>query len=141
MKYYLAHPIKDRSWVRKKELVIESDTGIELVNPFYDDDRHDISDIDNGITHEFSIDIDFEKIVRNDLSHIDNSDGVVAVITESKTVGTIMELMYARMTDKNVWIICMDNELFSHPWLRYVSDNKIYRSFEEWRNELHPSKY
>ncbi len=36
MKFYLAHPLKIRHEIRERELEFEKNTGIELINPFYD---------------------------------------------------------------------------------------------------------
>jgi len=133
---YLAHPIKDRIWIKDVEESLESELPVDFINPFYDRDREDINDIDNGRKKEFGAELDAKTIVMDDLSLIRKSNGILAVLTGSKTIGTIMELMYARIIGKKVWIVCLDKELMGHPWLRYVSDNNIYPSFEEWVNSV-----
>lgn len=136
-KIYLAHPIRDREWVRKLEIKLEKELGIELLNPFYDGpERQDIVDIDMGKVMEYAATLDEDKIVNNDLKLIDKSDGTLAILTNKKTIGTIMEIMYSKMTKKTVWIICTDPELIGHPWLRWASDDKIFKRPIDWKRHF-----
>jgi len=152
MRLYLAHPIVDREWVRKVELQLEKELNIELVNPFYDaGERKDIVDIDAGRQSVYGRELNAKKIVTGDLKAIDRSNGIVAVISPSRTVGTIMEIMYAWRKSESllsrlkrfllrrkslVFIVCTDEKVNEHPWLRYLSQNKIFNTFENWKTYM-----
>jgi nucleoside 2-deoxyribosyltransferase len=117
MKLYLAHPFLDRYEIRLWEDTFEYRTGIELVNPFYDVNREDIDLIDAGKKARF--DLDPEKIVMQDLNTMFDCDGILAVITKSQTVGTIMEIAYAyNNLDGPIYLVCPP-DLENHPWLQH----------------------
>jgi len=130
MKLYLAHPLVERKWIREIELYIEKETGIELVNPFYDTERSDIKDIDSGIKTRFDPDLDYTGIVDNDLNAIDNCKGVVAFLNHERTIGTPCEMWYCMLKNMPVYVISEDVTM--HPWIRYIVDKSEGKSFNDF---------
>ena len=75
----------------------------------------------------------YKPIVRGDLNLIDQSDGVVAILTGDPTVGTLMEMFYTKLNLKPLITTIVDSDanadyskvmehtLADHPWIRYVS--------------------
>lgn len=131
-KIYLAHAIETRKEVREQELIFERDTGIALLNPFYDTQRSDIVEIDAGKKTRWNEELDFEGIVTNDIEHIEQCDALVAVISKP-SFGTAFEIWECLYQMKPVYII---SESFGmHPWIRYVikeSGGKVFNDWEEF---------
>ena len=100
---------------------------MELVNPFYDTDREDVSPIDRGIKDRY--DVDPFVIVNGDIDLICGSDGIVAVIDKNHKYGTIMEIVYACYMGKPVYLVVTNGDE-KHPWLVYHA-TKICTGFEE----------
>jgi nucleoside 2-deoxyribosyltransferase len=131
MKLYLAHPLPLRAWIRKIELEIEKDTGIELLNPFYDTGRDDIEDIDAGRKGRSDPSLDFINIVEKDLSNVQKSDGVLAyVTTQVHSIGTLCEIWEAVKLGLPVFVISPDSTM--HPWIRYATGINGGMAFESW---------
>jgi len=124
LRFYLAHPFDDREWIREWESETEKELGIELLNPFYDSERADIVDIDAGRSERYDVDPRF--IIEHDVGIILCSDGIVAFVTGSFSIGTIMEIVYARSLGKPVYLI-VTNKQDGHPWLQYHA-TKIFKS-------------
>jgi nucleoside 2-deoxyribosyltransferase len=138
MKMYLAHPIKIRREIRDQELQFERNTGIELINPFYDPkgnnaEVENIKQIDKCVKSAWTMDLDCDAIVNADLESINLCEGIVAWVEKTVgTIGTFMEIWEAFRTGKKVYVISPDWD--THPWLRYVtihSGGKIVKSFKE----------
>lgn len=127
MKLYLAHPIDLRKEVREWQQGIQQRVPkLTLVNPFYDVNRPDIEDLDAGRRGKYEVVPN--QIVTNDLHALRESNGIVAYFGYAQTIGTIMEIVYARMYRKPVYLI-VTNGHHGHPWLRYHADG-IFTSFE-----------
>ena len=119
-KFYLAHPFDARKRIRRWEKDFEKRTGIELVNPFYDEvDRTDVEKIDAGRAERYEKLIPSD-LVERDVDYIKKSDGVVAFITGDLSYGTIQEMVYAFRYHKPV-IAIVTNGHENHPWLQYHS--------------------
>jgi hypothetical protein len=136
VRYYLAHPILDRKWVRKEERRLERTLHIELANPFYDGpERGDIKSIDAGKVMPYGIQLKPNEIVFGDLNEINKSNGLVAFVTPSVSVGTFMEIFYNAWVLKHpTYLIITYKRLQTHPWLRYCA-TEIFKSpseFEAW---------
>ena len=131
MKLYLAHPIIHRHEVRQQELLFEENTGIDLLNPFYDTDREDIGAIDSGRTDRFGVSRD---IVENDLKLIQEGDGLLYVPCGHESVGSAMEIAYAHHYCKPVYII-EAGELSKHIWLRYHA-TAVYPTWKALKEAL-----
>jgi nucleoside 2-deoxyribosyltransferase len=112
----MAHPLEARKTVREFELEIEKRTGIELVNPFYDRERDDIIDIDNGKTTRWQIPA--APVVEADIAAIRECDAFLAILTDKLSIGTPMEIVYAYLAKKPIYILDF-NEVGKHPWIRY----------------------
>lgn len=137
-RYYLAHPLKIRGDIRTQELQFEKNTGIELVNPFYDPkgeshEREDIKALDAANRSAWSGQLNYERIVEDDVHAIDSCDGTVGWVEKTvHTVGTYMELWDTYLKGKPVYIITPDWP--THPWLKYIavkSNGGIFSSFAE----------
>jgi hypothetical protein len=128
MKLYLAHPILDRAWVREYELKIEKEFDIELDNPFYDGkERGDIKGIDAGTVAPYDISLDFNDLATGDLEAIDSSDGLLAVVTASPSIGTYMEIFYnARILKRPTYIVILNDQFRTHPWLRFCATQRFF---------------
>jgi nucleoside 2-deoxyribosyltransferase len=138
LKLYLTHQFKYRHIIREIELDIEKKYNIILDNPFYDaDKRQDIEKADNGIQREFTQQ-DCIDIVNNDLNMINESDGVLAIISDEETLGSYMEIFYcAFVLNKPVYMICPLNSIRKHIWIRCFSCEQFEDliKFEEWLME------
>ena len=136
-KLYLAHPIRSRQYARKWELMIEEKYGIELANPFYDrkgeGGREDIEVMDKGLEPEKGEDYEF-NLVQKDIQLIGQCQGVVAIVDGKLSYGTIMEIVYANVLKKPVFLICT-NRQHDHPWLFYHA-KEIYTSFEDFEANI-----
>jgi len=131
MKLYLAHPLPLRQEIRARELEIEKETGIELVNPFYDTGRDDIYEIDAGLKGRSDPSLDFRKIVEKDIANVQRSDGVVAYITKTMhSIGTMCELWEAVRMHIPIYIVSPDSIM--HPWVRYMVASTEGMGFETW---------
>jgi len=131
--YYLAHPTDSRKEVREWELNFEKKTGIILINPFYDVPRDDIKLMDAGVCHKY--DCDPKITIERDVKNIKNAKkGLIAIINEHISYGTIQEIIYAKtLFNKEVYSI-ITNGQENHPWLRYHSDRVFttFRDFEDY---------
>lgn len=131
---YLSHPWKSRAYIREWELYIEKTTGINLFNPFYDEPRPEVAEIDAGTRKDY--DLDYNLIVQRDLAAIKKCEGIVAIVDGGTSYGTIMEIVYAFNMGKPVYLICT-NAQEKHPWLRYHCLT-IFTSFKEFESCLVP---
>lgn len=131
MKFYLAHPLASRTDIRKHELAIEKEhKDLKLINPFYDLTRDDIKKIDQGLITRWKFKKkDCSRIVEGDVEAILDSDGILAVIDDSLSYGTILEIAYAKFAHKFVVLLNL-NSTHKHPWLKYHADF-IIRNWED----------
>ena len=130
---YLAHPLKSRKYIREWELKFEEKFSIELLNPFYD-----LGGLETEITKQRDEGKEvnfpegyFNKLVQRDLTAVLNSDFVVAFVDGSSSYGTIMEICYAHMFGKAVFIIATAEYAKGHEWLLYHSTT-MFNSIEEF---------
>lgn len=135
MRLYLAHPIIHRHEVRKQELLFEKLTGVELLNPFYDTERNDIKLIDDGAADRFGMSL---EIVENDLELIRSSDGLLYVPGGHESIGSAMEIAYAKQFGKPVYII-EPGELAKHIWLRYHA-KEIFPTWDAFAKRHRPKR-
>lgn len=138
--YYLAHNFYDRKQIREWELKIEKKYHINLDNPFYDNDRNDIKELDklkDGSPEQLQY---FKErntpkmcydIVEGDLEMIRKSDGLLTII-DNVSIGTSMEIIMASRIYK-VPVFVITNIVESHPWIRYFA-TKIFKTKEEFEN-------
>lgn len=127
MRLYLAHPFDSRQETREIELEVESRLGVELFNPFYDAaGRTDVELIDVGRAERYEK-LEPKELVERDLRGIRESDGLLGLVTGHLSYGTLMEIVYAHMMGKPVFLI-VTNGHQDHPWLRYHAA----RIFTSW---------
>lgn len=134
--FYLAHPLRDRRWIREWELKIESKSGKILINPFYDIERKDIALIDQGLITRF--DVDPKIVVERDLKIVKRCKNTIGFITGNISYGTIMEIVYANLFNKNVYSLVLNGQE-KHVWLRYHS-KEIFTKVEDLENFLVKTK-
>ena len=97
MRIYLAHPREE--WIREEELAFEKKYGIDLINPYHDQPP-------GG------------DIVTNDIELIRDSDAVLVVTTTAQMIGAFMEMVYAKMFGKPVYLIDRKG-VAENMWIRY----------------------
>jgi len=142
IKLYLAHPLDERHIVRKIELELEKKYNIELVNPFYDSHRQDITDLDNGIIsrHDFTKSQSI-RISNKDLSILNSCDGIL-VYQPYNTIGSILELGHAHVLKtlgiKMVTIIIGIPKITNHLWIKAYCDYRFrtFKNFEKFLKEM-----
>lgn len=140
VKFYIAHKITRRHYIRDDICPFLQENGIETVNPFYNSDgtirkdRPEVKAIDEGRMGEYDITrkVQSKDIVEKDLKRIRDSDGIIAVIEES-SIGTSMEIFYcARWCKKPVFVVT--TSYAGHPWLIYLTsmnNGKIVKNKKE----------
>ena len=124
--YYLAHSRADQAEVRQLELGLEKQLGFRLVNPFWD-----ISDkfswetnanLNNGHSHNLTDD-ECDELVDRDFSAIDASDGLVLMaLKPAHLIGASMEVLYAFLSGKPIYVYARDADIAGHAWLRAFAD-------------------
>ena len=134
MKLYLAHPLKDRIKFRHWQIKMEKETKLNIVNPFYDVYNPHIEDLDAGKKIK---NLDYNKIVQKDISLIAISDGVIAIINNTKSYGAIQEMVYAKILNKPVYSLITSGDI-NHLWLKYHSTKMFgeYKGLENFLKEL-----
>jgi len=75
-----------------------------------------------------------ECIVENDKELIDNCDGVIVYIRQ-KSFGTIMEIMYAFMKNKPIYVITSEPQFVHDFWLSYHA-TKIFPNIDSCLNAI-----
>ena len=94
MAFYFTNPTYDRHKAREIQLKIEAETGLELVNPFYNKagvPTKEIKALDKGDRPEVSE----GEIIHNDLKLVRDHEGVIAYITKKTSWGSISETFYS----------------------------------------------
>lgn len=128
---YLAHPFPARHIMRDWEMDMEQKYKIDLLNPFYDQPRSDISRIDAGEIKASQLSP--SEIVEMDTQAILKSEAVLALVGEYQSHGTIMEMVYARFFCVPVYLVC-ESSAFDHPWLVHHSKwrGRTLEDAERW---------
>ena len=130
-RYYFAHPYATKEIVRGKELEWESRYDIEIVNPFFDLNRDDVTALEElRITRR---QLDCNTLVQKDLIAIQSCDAIIAYISGDRSIGTPMEVFFSWQLHKPVHAIVTCGE-DDHPWLRRCCE-EIYLSFDEFEHE------
>jgi hypothetical protein len=139
--FYLAHQLKHRHKVYEIQKQLEYYTGITLLNPFYDETRKEIQDMDKGTLTRYEIPLErCREIVETDLENIKNSDGVICILMDTETLGSYMEIFYASyILDLPVYLISPNEKLRNHVWLK-VMCYKIFASVSEFEDYVKANK-
>lgn len=133
--FYIAHNFHTRKSVRKWQLKIESKYNINLDNPFYGNPkRTGLMQMIDGFKEGSKDQKEFlsnyykesnKQIVNDDLTMIRKSDGLVAVVNDTR-IGTPMEIFYAGSILRiPVYIITHKHQ--EHPWIQKFA-TKIFTS-------------
>jgi hypothetical protein len=137
---YLAHPYSKKAEGKRVQAEIEK-LGILVVNPF---DRGEQAIYDKklapgggGLDYN-----DCAAIVNMDLWKIDETRGVVALLLDPSSIGTIMEIFYAsHVKHRSVFSYAPTERFAAHPWIRYYSrgvyqtEPSLYLALKEWAAE------
>lgn len=136
MKLYFTNQTIDRHKARDIELKIEQATGIELDNPFYDGDAKEAKELDGTGKSNLSS----EEIVGRDIKKIREADGILALYTHDRNIGSTMEVAIAAFAwGKPVYIISNMPHVANHPWIKYfgVTVFDTPYDFIKWYVEKH----
>ena len=142
--FYFCNPTAHRHQAQEIRLRIEAETNIDLISPFYEADgtpTEEIRQLDNGEATT----IDQYQIVDRDLELIDNSDGIVAYVTNRTSWGSIQECYHAARVCRRPTYIIFDPATrgacshcgvsnpnnIAHPWAKRNSA-KLFESVEEF---------
>ncbi len=154
---YLAHNFLTRKKARKWELKIEGKYQINLDNPFYDNPARatemEVLDSYKDASRQqrdYLSTRSSKSIVEDDLEKIRKSDGVVAIMNDTR-IGTPMEVFFAaRVLRIPVYVITKRHA--SHPWIvehatKIFTDKKSFEQFLKKRfgvknsdNDYHGTK-
>jgi len=131
MKFYFAHNFYKRKEYRKLELQLEEELGIELFNPFYDDDSRieEMAELDNSEDKFNRNEESADYIVKRDLKNLADCD-VLFTIIEEPSFGTCIEIANAILMRKKVWIVT--KKYLYHPWIKVYAD-KRFESIDEFK--------
>ena len=139
--FYLSHPFASREYIRKWELEFEErNPEIALVNPFFDvgelEGREDLKAKDEGRGFIKTPGYD-SRLVKRDLIAVLFSRGIVGVVDHNsdKSIGTIMEFVYARALANNPKLLICTNGHHEHPWLK-THFHRVYESFEKFEEDV-----
>ena len=120
---YLAHNFNTRKAVRKWELKMEGKYNINIDSPFYDNPKRveemkilDSMKDGNRKQRNYLSRRSSNSIVEDDLDKIRKSDGIIAIVNETR-IGTPMEIFFAsRILRIPVYVI--SKKYYSHPWIK-----------------------
>lgn len=135
--YYYTNQTCHRHRARAIELRIEKETGLRLENPFYDGEHKEIADLDAGRPIKISAD----EIVGMDLRKVRDADGIVALMSSVRNIGSAMEIAIgAYAWGKPVYVIATNKKLYDHPWVIYFATRR-FRTPSEFIKWYHKEGY
>jgi len=125
--FYFTNQTCDRQSAREIELKIEDATGLELRNPFYDDEAKEVRELDATGKSDLTAD----EICGADLRKIREQDMVLALMTSDKDIGSCMEIAIAAHSwGKTVYVIAMTENHVTHPWIKYFAAEVFASPYE-----------
>lgn len=125
--YYFTNQTVHRHRARQIELRIEKETGLRLENPFYDGEHKEIADLDAGKP----IKITADEIVGADLRKIRDADGILALLSSVRNIGSAMEIAIGAYSwGKPVFVIATNGKLYNHPWVEYFATKRFHTPSE-----------
>ena len=127
--FYYTNPTRDRHKARVLQLLIEKETGLKLVNPFYNVDGTPTAEIRAMDRNEKSP-VSSGQIVQDDKRLIKTYDGLIGYITNKTSWGSIEESFLAfEVLGKPTYLIfdpdsrgdcevcgCTNPNNPNHPW-------------------------
>lgn len=143
-KFYFTNQTVDRKHAREIELKIEQQTGLQLENPFYDGEAKEVRSLDSTGTSDMSPD----EICGVDLRKIRDCEGIVALMTSDRDIGSCMEIAICSFAwGKPVYIIAPNANAYNHPWIQYFAtalfENHygfIKYAISKWGKNAEPKK-
>lgn len=139
MKLYFTNQTIDRRNAREIELKIESATGLELDNPFYDGDAKEVKCLDSTGKSNMTAD----EICGRDLKRIRDADGLLALMTNDRNIGSCMEIaICGHAWGKVVYVIAPVVHIRQHPWIVHFATEIFENHYEfiKWWNGKHSKK-
>lgn len=125
--WYFTNQLAHHKQARLVELKIERATGLHLENPFYDGEAKEIQQINAGKP----ITLTADEIVGMDLRKIRDSDGIIALLSSGRNIGSAMEIAIgAYAWGKPVYVIATKQKLFDHPWIKYFATQRFHTAKE-----------
>ena len=138
LRLYLAHPTSSRKAIRDWELNIEKrHPRIDLENPFYDNplNAESVRQLDSGIFREWTSE-EASKVVERDLGFMRECDGILGIFDGSSSVGTPMELVYAKEMGKGPRLAICTNGV-SNPWIiAHATEGGVFGSYEKFERGI-----
>lgn len=135
--WYYTNQTIHRHKAREIELRIEKETGLVLENPFYDGEHKEIADLDAGRPIKISAD----EIVGMDLRKVRDSDGIIALMSSNRNIGSAMEIAIGSYSwGKPVYVIAPNKSCYNHPWVKYFA-TRIFRTPSEFIKWYHKEGY
>lgn len=134
MRLYFTNQTIDRKLAREIELKIEQATGLELDNPFYDGDAKEVKALDATGQSNMSAD----EICGRDLKRIRDAEGLLALMTNDRNIGSCMEIaICGHSWGKVVYVIAPVAHIRKHPWIVHFATNIFENHYEfiKWYNE------
>ena len=132
-KCYIAHPFNSRGYIRSWQLRIQKGLNIKFINPFYPKRVYEKYNKEDMSCNNYYKILDYKSIVNEDIKLIDKADMLLGIVDGEVSYGTIMEIVYAYIKNKKVYLI-ITNKHDKHPWFKYHA-NKIFtrkKQFEKW---------
>jgi nucleoside 2-deoxyribosyltransferase len=125
--WYYTNQLAHHKKAREIELKIEKATGLRLENPFYDGGAKEIQEINAGKP----ITLTADEIVGMDLRKIRDADGIVALLSSTRNIGSAMEIAIgAYAWGKPVYVIATKKKLYDHPWIEYFATKRFHNPKE-----------
>jgi nucleoside 2-deoxyribosyltransferase len=124
---YLAHPFAKKDEGVRIQRELEA-LGLEVINPFERGEQaiYNVKLAPGGGGLDAQ---DCADIVKMDLEKIDQTDAVVALLIDSASVGTIMEIFYAGHVVKHpIFSLAPTPRYAEHPWIRFYTT--VYQTEE-----------
>jgi hypothetical protein len=134
MKVYFAHSFANRFHIRDNiiPMLQESYPEYEFVNPFLREGRENqglfetTSHSEKELAESNNIDNRDEHIVENDLRQLEECD-ILMLWVDNLSFGAPCEFFYNSyvLNKPTITVFPTENDLYYHPWVNYLSTEKI----------------
>lgn len=119
MRIYLAHPFDEREAGKELQKYLEKH-GFEVTNPFEREEQQIYNRVIESKKNFTKLQC--KEIVEGDLDKIRDADIVVAMITNTSSIGTPMEIFFASyILCKPVVCLYTKEGTYIHPWIAYLT--------------------
>jgi hypothetical protein len=125
--WYFTNQLAHHKRAREIELRIEKETRLVLENPFYDGEAKEIAQINKGK----EVTLTADEIVGMDLRKIREADGIIALFSSVRNIGSAMEVAIGSYSwGKPVYVIATKKRLYDHPWIAYFATKRFHTPAE-----------